>query len=57
MRISISKSFKGGRWKLRVGPLKPSRRKGGDLQPEPVESPKPNPPLSGGAAAELEFDD
>jgi hypothetical protein len=31
-------------------------RPGGDLQPEPVEPPRPR-PLSGGAAAELEFDE
>jgi hypothetical protein len=32
------------------------RPKGGEAEREPVESPRPR-PLSGGAAAELEFDD
>lgn len=36
------------------GPRKP--KKGGEPQHEPVEPPRPN-TLSGGAAAELEFDD
>ena len=31
-------------------------RKGGEAEREPVESPRPK-PLSGGAAAELEYDD
>jgi hypothetical protein len=41
------------RW---LGPRKRPRPKGGDAEREPVEPPRPN-PLSGGAAAELEFDD
>jgi hypothetical protein len=39
-------------------PRKPMRRKpkSGDGEREPVEPPRPR-PMSGGAAAELEFDD
>ncbi|HYI64623.1 MAG TPA: hypothetical protein VEW71_07035 [Allosphingosinicella sp.] len=37
-------------------PKKRPRRKGGEAEREPVESPNPR-PLSGGAAAALEFDD
>lgn len=37
-------------------PRKRPRRKGGEAEREPVESPNPR-PLSGGAAAALEFDD
>jgi hypothetical protein len=33
----------------------PRRRKGGEPEREPVESPRPR-PLSGGAAAALEYD-
>ena len=33
------------------------RRKGDGFEYEPVEPPRPNRPLSGGAAAELEFED
>lgn len=34
----------------------PRRRKGGEPEREPVEPPRPT-PLSGGAAAALEYDD
>ena len=37
-------------------PPKRPRRKGGEPEREPVEPPNPR-PLSGGAAAELEYDD
>lgn len=33
------------------------RQKGDDIEYEPVEPPRPTRPLTGGAAAELEFDD
>lgn len=50
-----------GRLTLDLGRLtrkgrRPPRRKGGDLEREPVEPDKPS-LLSGGAAAELEFDE
>jgi hypothetical protein len=43
--------FNGRTWKPKRPP-----RPGGSLLPEPVEPPRPK-PLSGGAAAELEFDE
>ena len=41
---------------LRPRGLRRRRPKGGEAERDPVEPPRPK-PLSGGAAAELEFDD
>jgi hypothetical protein len=51
----IRVSFSGPYPKL--GRKKRPRRKGGGAELEPVEPNNPKRPLSGGAAAELEFDD